>query len=291
MGRLIGYVRYCISCERREGIIVKRLVISLFFVLLLSHAIIIVSGFDLNGIWIGGAIYANISCLDEVKEENDIKIVIDVYVLNDITIDHFNIKIEQFLNTLYSKTIWQNQNLGKDFHYTDTLYITTKDTIFGSDNLKFTIEAQYNDKYWTYTGSPSFIISIVRPSDTYDELLKAYDSLNTNYTSLVSSNLLLEQQYNSLIKTYDNLQNQYNTLAADNLGLSLNLSLAMVNLSYTQYALNQTRYELEQKSSDLNVARSEIAIWQIATAAAFVAGLVAMYAIGKRRFTRKSSSD
>ena len=174
-----------------------------------------------------------------------------------------------------------NDYLGEGFHYVQTLYIGTKETFLYWD-LQFNIEAKYKDKYWTYTVSPSLVISTVR-SRTYDELKQAYMNLELNFSRLESS-LHTLQWYE---EAYENIVNDYNSLFR-------NYTSIKETLEETQSELNSTKLELENIRSNLNAAYGQIAIWQTVTVVVFIVGFVTMYVIGvigKKRFPRKGSSE
>jgi len=274
----------------KGGMIMKLLTQSMFLVLLLSYSSIRAYSFSQNGIWVGGAIIVNINCPDEIKGGDSLyPLNIDISVLQDVHIEYFIIKIEQFYSNIYSDTLWQNQNLNKDFKYSDTLSIKTKNTIIGSDNLRLIINAKYSDAHWIYTISTmSFDIDIVRNRFTYNELDAAYSSLESNYSSLILDHNSLKWDYSYLNSTYNQLNKQYWDLVSEYDSLQWNMSVLETTLNSTREEITNTRLELETARSSLNAAYGQIATWQIATAVAFILGLTTMYTIGKRRKIVKS---
>jgi hypothetical protein len=165
-------------------------------------------GFSHHGVWVGGNIIIDIDSPDEVKGGDVMTINLDIRVLKDVEIEYFIIRIEQFPYTLHSKTLWQNQRLAKDFKYSETISLSTREVIWRQDNIRLAFEAKYSDGKWIYTASPSLVIALAG-SPTYADLSADYATLDGNYRRLASdywalnlSHRILQGEYNSLNQTY-----------------------------------------------------------------------------------------
>jgi hypothetical protein len=188
----------------------------LVVIFILSYFSLGCDGFNHNA-WVGGGIIIDISAPDEVKGGTMVNIEIEIRVLQDVDIQYFNIRVEQFFDTLYAKTLWQNQKLAKDFEYVDIMSVQTK-SVFFSESLQLCIESKYSDGYWIYTTSPRFEVCVIRPM-TYENLSQTYEGLKFNYTRLKNEYQslsydydILQQRYNESLKNYFELYDKYTSL-------------------------------------------------------------------------------
>jgi hypothetical protein len=229
--------------------------------LILSYLPLGCYGFN-HSAWVGGGIIVDISAPDEVKGGTVVNIEIEIRVPQDVDIQYFNIRIEQSFDTLYAKTLWQNQKLAKDFKYVDLISVQTKSVLF-SETLWLYIESKYSDKYGgVYTTSPRFEVCVVRPM-TYENLSRAYENLIFNLTRLESKYQSLSYDYNTLQRGYNESLKNYFELYDKYTSLHTNHTMLLDRFETIEKAYYEAESKIRSLESEKGLYASTSAIFII----------------------------